>query len=120
MATILGDRYAGLPGVVATLGGLLAAPLMILVVFATLYTRYSGLPTVKAALAGAAAAAAGLVLGTALKILKGLEADAASYATAALVCVAAAVAGLPMVVTLAIAIPASLGLAVLRRSRRSP
>ncbi len=120
MATLLGDRHAGLPGVAATVGGLLGAPLVILVAVATLYTRYADLPLLRAALSGAAAAAAGLVVGTALKTLKGLEADSVTYATTALVCVAAAYARLPMLATLAIAIPASLGLAILRRSRGTP
>ena len=81
---------------------------MILVVVASAYSRFSGVPDVKAALSGAAAGAAGLVVGTSLKILQGLEPDAVTIATAAAVCLAAFWLRLPMILILAIAIPASL------------
>ena len=87
---MLGDRHRGLAGAVAAVLGLLGAPLLILVGFATLYTHFASVPQVKAGLSGAAAAAAGLVLGTSLKILKGLQPDAVTWFTAASVCLAAA------------------------------
>ena len=75
-ATLLGDRHAGSTGAGAAIAGLLGAPLLILVVIATLYARFAELPDVRAGVAGAAAAAAGLVIGTALKLLRALGPDA--------------------------------------------
>ncbi len=117
LATMLGDRHRGLAGAVAAVLGLLGAPLLILVGFATLYTHFASVPQVKAGLSGAAAAAAGLVLGTSLKILKGLQPDAVTWFTAASVCLAAAFLQLPMGLILAVAIPASLATALVRRRR---
>ncbi len=118
MAVMLGDRCRGLAGAAAAVLGLIGAPLLILVGVATLYTRYAAVAEVRAGLLGAAAAAAGLVLGTSLKILKGLEPDAISWVTAACVCLAAALLQLPMVLILAVAIPVSLAVAA-RRGRKA-
>ena len=117
LATMLGDRHRGLTGAVAAVLGLLGAPLLILVGFATLYTHFASVPQVKAGLSGAAAAAAGLVVGTSLKILKGLQPDAMAWFTATTVCLAAAFLQLPMVLILAVAIPASLATALVRGRR---
>jgi chromate transporter len=115
MATMLGDRYRGVAGAGAAVLGLLGMPLLILVGVATLYTGFSGVPEVRAGLSGAAAGAAGLVIGTSLKILQGLEPDAVTWATAGAVFLAAAGLRLPMLLILAIAIPVSLATAAARR-----
>jgi chromate transporter len=117
-ATMLGDRYAGLSGAVIALAGLVGAPLLILVVVASLYARYSGLEDVRAALAGAAAAAAGLVVGTALKLLRNLTPDLVMLLVVAGVFVAAALLRWPILLILGIAIPVCLIAVVLRERRR--
>jgi chromate transporter len=118
MATMLGDRWGGVVGVLAALGGLLAAPLLILIGAASLYARFSYLADVRAALAGAAAAAAGLVLGTALKLLRGLGSDLVTVLVAALVCLASAALRAPMPLILGIAVPISLGIGFARQPPR--
>ena len=120
LATMLGDRHHGPSGALAAVLGLMSAPLGIVVAAASLYARFGDNGDVRAALVGAAAAAAGLVTGTSLRILKGMEPDAATVAIAALVCLAASVLRTPMLLTLAVAVPASAGLALLRRPRRRP
>jgi chromate transporter len=117
-ATILGDRYAGLSGAMAALAGLVGAPLVILVIVASLYARYSGLEDVRAALAGAAAAAAGLVVGTALKLLRNLTPDAVMLVVVAGVFAAAAVLRVPMLLILGLAIPVCMAAVILRERRR--
>ncbi len=120
LATMLGDRFHGPTGALAAVLGLMGAPLAILVGAASLYARFGDNGDVRAALVGAAAAAAGLVTGTSLRILKGMNPDAVAVAIAAAVCLAASLLRVPMVVTLAIAIPASAGLMLARRPRRIP
>ena len=114
LATMLGDRFCGLSGSVAAVLGLIGVPLVILVVIATLYSRFGSLPDVKAALFGAAAAAAGVVLGTSLKILRDLDPDAIAVLAAAAVCLAAA-ANVPMLAILALAIPLSIAAKIARK-----
>ena len=67
---IIGDRFQGVPGVLLCLAGQMAMPLVIVTSLAMVYEHYSAVPEVKAALAGAAASAAGLVMGTALKMAR--------------------------------------------------
>lgn len=67
-AVLIGDRFQGVSGAVAAVTGLLAMPLLILIALATVYERFASLPDVQAGMAGAAAAAAGMVIGTALKM----------------------------------------------------
>ena len=104
MATMLGDRVAGLTGVLAALAGLVGAPLLILIAIIVLYARFSDVPDVRAGLTGAAAATAGLVLGTAVKLLRGLEPDAVMFLAVAFVFAATALARLPILLVLGVTI----------------
>ena len=119
LATMLGDRFRGATGAIAAVLGLMGAPLLILVAAAVLYGRFGGNPDVKAALGGAAAAAAGLVGGTSLRILKGMEPDAVAVLIAVAVCLAAAVIKVPMLLTLGVAIPLSVGIGAFRARERA-
>jgi len=67
-AFAFGARNRGLPGAGAAIAGLLTAPLVIVLCLAGLYDRFGTIAVVQHGLAGLAAAAAGLVMGTALKI----------------------------------------------------
>jgi chromate transporter len=69
MALMIGDRFFGLRGALASLAGLLCAPLLIVLILAALYGRLSSLPAVAGALRGMGAVAAGLIVSTALKSL---------------------------------------------------
>jgi chromate transporter len=72
-SVMIGDRFQGVSGVLLCLLGQMAMPLVIITSLAVVYERYAGLPEVKAALVGAAAGAAGLVLGTALKMAQKIK-----------------------------------------------
>ena len=119
LATMLGDRFGGPLGSLTAVLGLMGAPLAILIVAATLFTWFSDIPDVRAGLVGAAAAAAGLVGGTSLRLLKGLDPDIAALSTAAGVCIATVVFKVPLLLILAVAIPLSIALGILRL-RRTP
>ena len=67
-AAAFGFRHRRLGGAFTCVGGLLLAPVSIILVLGTLYERYGRLPAVHHTLAGLAMAASGLILGTALKI----------------------------------------------------
>ena len=72
MATMGGDRFQGAVGALLALTGLLSAPLVSLVVLATLYDQFSDSPDVKAATIAAAAGAVGLTMGTGFKLARNI------------------------------------------------
>jgi chromate transporter len=73
MALIIGDRFFGWRGALAALAGLLCMPLAIVLLLATLYREFVAVPMVAGALRGMGAVAAGLVVGTALKLVGSLH-----------------------------------------------
>jgi len=92
MALIIGDRYFGWRGIVASIAGLVLVPLVIVLSLAALYGRFATLPAVAGALRGMGAVAAGLVLSTALKLaptLKGNPMGRPACAAFALITLAA-------------------------------
>ena len=72
-SVMIGDRFQGVPGALLCLLGQMAMPLVIITSLAVVYQTYASVPEVKAALIGAAAGAAGLVLGTALKMVQKIK-----------------------------------------------
>jgi chromate transporter len=82
-AVIIGDRNQGTVGVLLCLLGQMAMPLVIVAAMAVVYEQVAGIPEVGAALMGAAAASAGLVLGTALKMIRNIRPTPLSYAIGA-------------------------------------
>jgi chromate transporter len=68
LSLMLGDRYFGLRGATASLAGLLAVPLVIVLALAALYTQFAQWPAVSGALRGMGVVAAGLIISTALKL----------------------------------------------------
>ena len=68
MALIIGDRFFGWRGAFASLAGLLAAPLVIVLALAALYSQFAVQPRVAGALRGMGVVAAGLVVTTAIRL----------------------------------------------------
>lgn len=110
-AVMLGDRYRGPAGALACVVGIMAAPLAILVAAATIYDRIADHPLARIALTGAAVSAAGLVLGTAAKLLVRARPSPASWACAAAALIAVAALRAPLPSTLACLAPLSLAAA---------
>jgi len=69
VALMVGDRFFGLRGALAALGGLLAVPFAIVMTLALLYGSFGSHPLVVAALRGMSAVSVGLVIGMAGKLL---------------------------------------------------
>lgn len=74
LALMIGDQAFGWRGVAAALGGLMLAPLLIVLVLTVAYGQLASVPMVAGALRGMGAVAAGLVIATAIKLFGGLRA----------------------------------------------
>jgi chromate transporter len=72
-AIMVGDRFHGAAGAFLAPVAMFGGPLIILMGLAVRYDSYGEVPLVKAVLAGVAAAAAGMVLGTAVKMAQRLK-----------------------------------------------
>jgi chromate transporter len=73
LALMIGDRYFGWRGAFAALAGMLALPLVIVLVLTATYVEYAHVPAVAGALRGMGAVAAGLIIGTALRLAGSLR-----------------------------------------------
>lgn len=73
VALMVGDRFFGWRGAFAALGGMIAVPLVIVLALTTAYAQFAFAPAVAGALKGMGAVAAGLIAGTALKLIEGFR-----------------------------------------------
>jgi chromate transporter len=75
VALMIGDRFFGWRGAFAALAGMMALPLLIVLVLTALYAQFSMNPAVSGALRGMGAVSAGLIVGTGLKLVGALRAN---------------------------------------------
>ncbi len=114
---MIGDKFQGFVGAVLCVCGLMALPLVILIGVATLYTSFANQPLVEATMTGAAAAAAGLIIGMALRMLRELRLAPVALLFCGSAFVAIAILGWPFVPVLAVLIPASIAAAAFAERR---
>jgi len=88
LAIIFGSRYFGWAGAIAGIAGMLAFPMLVLIVLAFFYHELSGYPVVAGALRGMGAVAAGLIAGASLKMASALKSHPLGYGQASLIGVA--------------------------------
>jgi chromate transporter len=112
---MLGDRFRGLPGALAALSGLLVAPLCILILLGLVYDRVGGTPAMQAITAGGGAAAAGLVIGTGIRLGRGIKPEIGNIVIGAVAIVALGVLQLPLPLIVLVLLPLSVGWALRRR-----
>jgi chromate transporter len=93
----LGSRFQGVPGAVACLVGLMAAPVAIVIGLGAVYDQYAAYPPVRRAFISLAAAAAGFLLASAWKIAYPLRAKPLAIACAVVTFVVIALLRLPLV-----------------------
>ena len=93
----------------------MAMPLVIITSLAVVYQRFADVPEVKAALVGAAAGAAGLVLGTALKMAQKIKPTRLSLLIASLAFAAIGLLQWPLVPVVAVLVPLAIAAAALER-----
>lgn len=73
LSIMLGARYFGWRGAVASVAGMLALPLLVVLGLALVYAQFASDPHVAGALRGMGAVAAGLITATGLKLLGALR-----------------------------------------------
>jgi chromate transporter len=107
----IGSRHFGALGAVAACAGLISAPFVLVLALSALYSGYAQVPAVANALRGVSAVAAGLILGTALRMAVSprLRTWRAVFGVAAFAAVSWL--RLPLVLVLAAVVPLSVGAA---------
>ena len=113
---MLGDRYAGLRGVLAAMAGFMGLPFLIVIGFAILYQHYGTLPLVQQGLRGMSAAAVGLLIANGIRMAMTLPRHWRPWIFVALAFACVGVLRLPLIGVLAILSPLGIG-AVWRRKR---
>jgi chromate transporter len=73
LSVLVGYRFLGVRGAAAALGGLLAAPAVVVLVLAATQRGFASNPVVAGAVRGISAVSAGLIAGSALKLTSGLR-----------------------------------------------
>ncbi len=76
LSLMVGDRWFGWRGALAAMAGMLAAPLLVVLALAVAVGQLDEVPQVAGALRGMGIVAAGLVLGTAIKLAVALRGSA--------------------------------------------
>ena len=101
MAVALGGRFRGVAGSAACLVGLLAAPMVIVILLGgKIYLEFRDLPAIGRGFAGLAAAASGLVVTMAIKVAASLSGSLSAMIVAAIAFLAIAVLHLPLLPTM--------------------
>jgi chromate transporter len=118
LSVMLGRRFHGLGGSLAALSGFFGLPLILLVGLVTLYSLYGQRPEVNAFMRGTAAAAAGMTIGTALRMGQKLRPPPEAIGIAVAVALAAAWARFPLPLIVLVAGPLGIALS-LRRAWRA-
>ncbi|WP_296871900.1 chromate transporter [Tibeticola sp.] len=75
LSMMIGGRHFGLAGAMAALGGMLLAPLLVVLLLAALLGGVEGSPAVQGALRGMGAVAAGMMAASGLKLLPALRSN---------------------------------------------
>jgi chromate transporter len=84
LSLMIGGRYFGLKGAVVALAGMLAAPLLVVLLLAAAFSGVADTPVAQGALRGMGAVAAGLITATGLKLMSALNQNAMGMAACVL------------------------------------
>lgn len=114
-AVMIGDRFQGLGGALAAVLGLMAMPLAILMTLATLFARFQSVADVRAAIVGTAWAAAGIVIGIALRMARRVKPSWNAALFGSLVFAAVGLLQLSLIATVLVLAPLSVATVFARR-----
>jgi chromate transporter len=92
MSLMIGDRFFGWRGAVVALAGMMTVPTVLVLALSALYMRFADVPAVAGALKGMGAVAAGMIVGTALRLVPVLRANPMGRTACAVIGIAAFVA----------------------------
>lgn len=84
LSLMVGDRYFGTRGAFAALAGMMAVPLLIVLAATAIYAHFATHPLIAGALRGMGAVAAGMIIGTALRLAASLRTNPLGLPTMAL------------------------------------
>jgi len=116
VSIIVGRRFRGVAGAFAACSGLLLMPLVIVLALATLYAQFSQVEAVRGMCRAVSASASGLIVATALKLVRPLKTSAWQVAICGAVLVGIAVLRIPLLWMLAALCPLSIALGWWRRA----
>ena len=111
----IGARFRGPLGSIAAFAGLLLAPMAIVLALGALYTGFGHNGVVRGAFAGVSACAAGLVIGTAIKMIAPLRAQPIALVFGAAAFAAVGLLRWPLIEVLLVLAPVSVAVAWMRR-----
>jgi len=116
-SVIFGSRLRGPLGGLAAIAGLIGPPMLLIMAIGAVYAHYGDLPALRRMLTGVASAAAGLLMATVAKMAQPLFRRGAvtGPAIALITFVAIGVMHWPLPLVLAVIVPASIGMAWVRR-----
>ena len=115
LSIVLGRRWFGLPGAIAGFTGLMALPFVWVLGLAMLYANWATHPTVRGIVAGIGIAAAGLFIGTGIKLMRPIASKPAAIVVIAGCFIAAGVLRIPLLIVL----PIAAGLALIASKMRA-
>lgn len=118
VAVMLGYRYRGWRGSLAAVGGLMGVPFMTVLALGVAYRHLGQFPLVQGALRGMGAVAAGLILGTAVKLAQAQPRTVRALIFGVLALVTVGILQWPMGGTMAVLIPGALAIETLAWRRR--
>jgi chromate transporter len=110
LAVILGARWQGAVGSLLALTGILFVPVIAVIVLATFYASVAHSAIARTAIAGASAAAAGLIIGTSIRLIIGARLPMRAVLLAAAVFVAVGIAQAPLLWVLAVVVPLAIAI----------
>jgi chromate transporter len=111
VSIMVGDRFYGLIGSIMAVTGLMSGPTLIILALGLLYSWLGAVPSIDGAIGGVAAAAAGLFLGTALKMVERLKLSVPALAILGAAFVAVGLLRWPLLLVIAVLAPISIALA---------
>jgi chromate transporter len=117
IAICVGTKTRGLPGAIAAFLGFTVLPGAIGFSLALFYLGRTQIPLIQNILSGISAAAAGLMIGTGLRLLKPHRSDSRTVVIAVFAFAGLAIAGFPLLLVLSILAPLSVATTVIFRAK---
>ena len=111
VSIIVGRRFQGVPGALASTLGLMLMPLVIVLLLAALYGQFAQIEAVRGASHAVSAAAAGLMLGVGFRMARPIRRTPWQVAVALVALVAIGLLRQPLLWVLALLVPVSVGVA---------